>query len=573
MKLSIAPIALLAAATAVPFVGASGNNNNGKYLRALKKNTNIVGDLVSSPIVPKNNKPSSGASSGWLRSLESKPPTIAELAVGTEDLSILVSVLPDDLVEALSGDTELTVFAPTNEAFEELSAGLGLTLEEIAALPNLRDILTYHVVAGTALSTSLTDGLMVPTLEGKSVEVGIRGGEVEINKAEVIMADVLASNGVVHVIDAVLIPPDDDEEEDSEVSANEEMDSEDIDAMEEDEEMEEDEDMDEEEEEEEDEEEEEEEDDEEDDEEDEESESMAATDTATATEPTLNIVEVALEAAESSTEPEFTTLVKILASDDFLAEFRLIEVLSGEGPFTVFAPTDEAFATLFEEVDPTTLSKETLLEIVTYHVVPNAALYAADLGEEFEGSALTVAEKSLDILKDGSSVEINDAQVIIADIAATNGVIHAIDKVLMPPVDTEAEESDEMEEDEEEEEDDEAEEEDDEEEEDEEEEVEEEEAEEEEEEDMVPEVVFPTAPGNTNTEEVSKASLADCNKSIPTLGDKVNPSSVMDSCVSSCECEEGCCVRWYTGNFCAQPGDTPGTSVFPAMRCLDDFSN
>eukprot|EP00562_Extubocellulus_spinifer_P024393 CAMPEP_0178662782 /NCGR_PEP_ID=MMETSP0698-20121128/28441_1 /TAXON_ID=265572 /ORGANISM="Extubocellulus spinifer, Strain CCMP396" /LENGTH=80 /DNA_ID=CAMNT_0020305727 /DNA_START=44 /DNA_END=283 /DNA_ORIENTATION=- len=80
MKLTIAPIALLVAAAAVPFVGASGstndNNNNGKYLRALKKSKNIVGDVVSSPIVTKNTKPSPDASNGGLRSLESKPPTI-----------------------------------------------------------------------------------------------------------------------------------------------------------------------------------------------------------------------------------------------------------------------------------------------------------------------------------------------------------------------------------------------------------------------------------------------------------------------------------------------------------------
>ena len=99
---------------------------------------------------------------------------------------------------------ELTVFAPTNDAFNTLASELDLSLEDILALPSLTDILLYHVVAGTVLSTDLENG-SVPTLNGQSVTVDITDG-VLINTSVVTVPDLEADNGVVHVIDAVLLP-------------------------------------------------------------------------------------------------------------------------------------------------------------------------------------------------------------------------------------------------------------------------------------------------------------------------------------------------------------------------------
>jgi hypothetical protein len=108
------------------------------------------------------------------------------------------------LVETLSGDGPFTVFAPTDAAFAALPAGtVAALLNDIPALTN---ILTYHVVGAEAFSTDLTDGQMIMTLQGTDVEVTINANGVFINDAEVIVADIEADNGVVHVINAVLVP-------------------------------------------------------------------------------------------------------------------------------------------------------------------------------------------------------------------------------------------------------------------------------------------------------------------------------------------------------------------------------
>lgn len=136
--------------------------------------------------------------------------TILELAQNTDDLSILASAVGnyDDLVAALGDeDASLTVFAPTNNAFTTLLDVLGYAgLDEIPA-DLLKQVLQYHVVGSAALSTDLSDGQSLGTLlEGESVTVSINGSTVMINMSAVATADVEASNGVVHIIDAVLVP-------------------------------------------------------------------------------------------------------------------------------------------------------------------------------------------------------------------------------------------------------------------------------------------------------------------------------------------------------------------------------
>jgi transforming growth factor-beta-induced protein len=119
------------------------------------------------------------------------------------NLSTLLSLVADreDILDALSGDGEFTVFAPTNEAFEAaLEAYPDLTDEQIT------EILTYHVLGAQVLSTDLSDGQTAETLQGEEITVTINDG-VQINNANVITADLTGTNGVVHIIDAVILPP------------------------------------------------------------------------------------------------------------------------------------------------------------------------------------------------------------------------------------------------------------------------------------------------------------------------------------------------------------------------------
>jgi uncharacterized surface protein with fasciclin (FAS1) repeats len=136
-----------------------------------------------------------------------EPGTIVEVAAANEDFSTLVAAVEAaGLVETLSGEGPFTVFAPTNEAFAALPEGVLDALLLPENKDTLTKILTYHVVAGEVTSDQITDG-DVATVEGQSVTLSTAEG-VTVNGATVIAADVDASNGVIHVIDAVLIPPD-----------------------------------------------------------------------------------------------------------------------------------------------------------------------------------------------------------------------------------------------------------------------------------------------------------------------------------------------------------------------------
>ncbi|NJL14219.1 MAG: fasciclin domain-containing protein [Microscillaceae bacterium] len=132
---------------------------------------------------------------------------IVGLAQETEALSTLVKALQAaDLVSALEGEGPFTVFAPTNEAF----AALGETLDDLLKPENkekLAGILKYHVVSGLVKSTDLTDGQKAATLNGAEVTISTKDGVSLNGKAKVTTADVEASNGVVHIIDAVILPP------------------------------------------------------------------------------------------------------------------------------------------------------------------------------------------------------------------------------------------------------------------------------------------------------------------------------------------------------------------------------
>merc|ERR1740133_647338 len=135
--------------------------------------------------------------------------TIVDLAVATPDLSTLVAALKAaDLVDTLSGKGPFTVFAPTNEAFAALPAGVLANLLKPENKAQLVDILTYHVASGDVQSKDLTDMEMIKTVEGKDVQARVSNKDILINSAKVTAADNEASNGVVHIIDAVLMPGD-----------------------------------------------------------------------------------------------------------------------------------------------------------------------------------------------------------------------------------------------------------------------------------------------------------------------------------------------------------------------------
>ena len=420
------------------------------------------------------------------------PATVVDIVVNSPVHNVLeAAVLQADLAGALSGDGPFTVFAPTDDAFLALAGALGATAEELLALPELADILLYHVVGGTALSTDLSDGQFITTLNGADVVVTLNDEGIFINNAQVTVADIVAGNGVVHVIDAVLLPTDAPEPTNTvvDIVVNSPVHNvleaavlqadlagalsgegpftvfaptddaflalagalgataEDLLALPE----------------------------------------LAdillyhvvggtalSSDLADGqTIATLNGAEVTVTINEAGIfindaqvtvadlvadngvvhvidavlippTPEPTgTVVDIVVNSEVhnlleaaVLEADLAETLSGEGPFTVFAPTDDAFIALAEAL---TLAPEDLLalpelaDILLYHVVGATAL-STDLSNGQMVTTLNGADVTVTINEAG--IFINDAQVIVADLVATNGVVHVIDAVLTPPVPT-----------------------------------------------------------------------------------------------------------------------------------------
>ena len=267
---------------------------------------------------------------------------IVETAVAAGSFGTLAAALEAaDLVDALTGDGPFTVFAPTDEAFKKLPEGTVENLLKPENKDKLRAILLYHVVPGNADAKTVTGQDVWATLNGQRIDVSTRYDRVMIDNARVTQADVKASNGVIHVIDSVIMPE------------------------------------------------------------------------------TRNIPQVA-EAAGS-----FGTLLAAAKAAG------LVETLSGPGPYTVFAPTDEAFAALGATVqdllEPE--NRDTLRSILLHHVVPGRVYsdQAKKLDEARTANGTTLAIKS-----DYGKVTIGGAEVVNADIEASNGVIHVIGSVLIP---------------------------------------------------------------------------------------------------------------------------------------------
>merc|ERR1719454_1799365 len=274
---------------------------------------------------------------------------IVQLAAGTKDLSTLVAALKaGQLVSALEGKGPFTVFAPTNAAFAKLPKATLNSLLEYKNIKTLQAVLEYHVVSGAIYSKSLKSENTVKTLESETMLVEVKNGGVTINHAaHVTTADVAASNGVVHIIDAVLLPP-----------------------------------------------------------------SMTK----------QSIVELA------AGNKDLSTLVAALTAG------KLVTALEGKGPFTVFAPTNEAFAklpkaTLNSLLEPKNI--KLLDAVLEYHVVAGAAVYSKDL--KASQHVKTLQGQQITVTKSWRGVYINGkSKVTKADVRATNGVVHIINTVLPP---------------------------------------------------------------------------------------------------------------------------------------------
>jgi transforming growth factor-beta-induced protein len=274
--------------------------------------------------------------------------TIYEIA--SNNLTTLPAALDAASLDGLFDDENAgpyTVFAPIDSAFAALDPA---TLSNLLLPENvgaLTDILTYHVVEGEVFSGDLSDGMIVPTLNGATVEISIDGSTVMVNNATVVTADIDASNGVIHLIDTVLIPPAETPEE---------------------------------------------------------------------SEPTI--------AAIAAGDPNFSSLVSALSSQG------LVDTFAGEGSFTVFAPTNDAFAKLPNYVQRALeRNPELLKNILLYHVVEGEVL-STDL-KRFQ-RVPTLSGDSLVVRSIHGSVRADRAKVTAADIQASNGVIHVIDEVLIP---------------------------------------------------------------------------------------------------------------------------------------------
>lgn len=276
---------------------------------------------------------------------------IVEIAVGNQDFSILAAALQKaELVGALQGDGPFTVFAPTNAAFEKLLAGLGITAQDLLNHPQLKEVLLYHVVSGKVLSTDLQNGMTAPTLSGESIKVDLSSG-VKINASSVTTADVMAKNGVIHIIDTVLVP--------STFKLNPEP------------------------------------------------------------EKPGTVVDIALSSSD------FSILVAALQKAD------LVGALQGDGPFTVFAPTNAAFEKLLAALGISAsdlLAQPDLAKVLLYHVVSGKVM-SADLSNGLEAPTLNGEKVKFDL---SAGVKVNQSNVVTADLEAGNGVIHVIDTVLVP---------------------------------------------------------------------------------------------------------------------------------------------
>ena len=283
---------------------------------------------------------------------------IVDTAVEAGSFSTLVqAVQAAGLVETLKGEGPFTVFAPTDEAFAALPDG---ALDILLSNPEwLEEVLLTHVVSGSIDAEQVVGLESATTVAGNDVAVAVEGDDVSVGGASVVTADIQTSNGIIHVIDQVIVPQ----------SILEQIQS-----------------------------------------------AMAEMEAEAAGPGT--IAEVAAEAGN------FETLLTAVEAAG------LTDTLNGEGPFTVFAPTDEAFAALPEGTLESLLEDiPALTDILLYHVVPGE-FPAEDVTTL--GTVTTAQGMEITITVDEGTVFVDNAEMIVTDIQADNGIIHVIDQVILP---------------------------------------------------------------------------------------------------------------------------------------------
>ena len=256
--------------------------------------------------------------------------------------TLLTAAKAAGLAEALSTG-EYTVFAPTDEAFNKVDKAVIAELLKPENKDQLAAILKYHVVEGKVMASDAAKLTGAPTLNGQRLALDVTATPPTVGNAKVVKTDIVCSNGIIHVVDSVIMPS------------------------------------------------------------------------------TKTIPEVATEAGK------FKTLLAAAKAAG------LAETLGTDGPFTVFAPTDAAFAKLPEGTVEMLLkpeNKQKLVDILKYHVV-SGRVYAADaIAAKKAGTLLT--DKMIEVSQNGDNVMINEAKVVMPNVEASNGVIHVIDGVLLP---------------------------------------------------------------------------------------------------------------------------------------------
>ncbi len=191
-------LTFLVAAATISFVAC----NDASKTEETTTDTTNVSKMEAQPAAPAEE---AGVMVGGAKMVASK--NIVENAMNSADHTTLVAaVKAGGLVETLSGAGPFTVFAPTNDAFAKLPAGTVDNLLKPEMKASLVNVLTYHVVSGKLKAADLKDGQALTTVEGKDLIVSIKDGKVMINGATVTIADAESSNGVTHIIDAVLLP-------------------------------------------------------------------------------------------------------------------------------------------------------------------------------------------------------------------------------------------------------------------------------------------------------------------------------------------------------------------------------
>ena len=380
-------------------------------------------------------------------------------ATGEHD-TLVAALTHAGLVSTLQGNGPFTVFAPTDQAF--IDAGIDLsTFDTDDENATLTDILLYHVVSGKVMSTDLSDRTTADAVNGDKVSFSVTTSEVRVNNALVTGADVESSNGVIHVIDKVLLPPVDvfvgdgsmagapyyqfysdaaGSNEITEIDTSKNYNfqrlnnpsthpfyisdvgyntasSTDI---------------------------------------------LIAGDGSASTgisdNESFTLFFTPDFDAEQDTLTYFCTVHSSMVADftiastlndipatatgtgihtslvAALAQANLVTTLQGTGPFTVFAPTDAAFTAAGIDLSSfdTDAENATLVDILTYHVVSGSVASTA-LTDGLTATALNGDNVTFTV--NAAGVQVNDANVVTADVAASNGIIHVIDKVLMPPAD------------------------------------------------------------------------------------------------------------------------------------------